>query len=215
MSHWDFRSVLSFESGEALARTLDQHVSQVGYLAARGTATVAGENGGTTVNTVTGAGVEHTADELVSSVFTGHQNLDEKNVPDDNRAIYWKPREYYKVLNETTDKAVINRDFVGTENGGLASGLIVRIGGAEVVKTNSLPDTKNIASGPAAYQGDFTNNRGLLMHQSAVGTVKLIDVAVEMDYLIERQGTLLVSKTAVGHGILRPESAVEITRSNT
>jgi hypothetical protein len=48
------------------------------------------------------------------------------------------------------------------------------------------------------------------MHRSAVGTVKLIDLAVEMDYDIRRQGTLVVSKYAVGHGILRPESAVEI-----
>lgn len=207
MTHYDFRAILSFESGESIARTLDQHLAQVGYLAARGSATVAGENGGTSIDIT--ASAEPTADELVSGVFTGHQNLDEKNVPEDGRSIFWKPREYYKVLNQTTDKAVINRDFTAGENGGLDSGLIVRIGGAEVVKTNSLPDTKNIASGPAAYQGDFTNSRGLMLHSSAVGTVKLIDVAVEMDYLIERQGTLLVSKTALGHGILRPESAVE------
>lgn len=207
MSHWDFRSVLSFESGEAIARTLDSQLAQVGYLAARASATVSGGNGGTSIDIA--AGAEPTADELVTGVFTGHQNLDEKDVPDDGRSIFWKPREYYKVLNQTTDKAVINRDFT-SGNGGLDTGLVVRIGGAEVVKTNGLPDTKNVISGPTAYQGNFTNSRGLMLQQSAIGTVKLIDVAVEMDYLIERQGTLLVAKTAVGHGILRPESAVEM-----
>jgi hypothetical protein len=78
-----------------------------------------------------------------------------------------------------------------------------------IVKTNNLPQS-NVATGPAAYQGDFTNTAALAMHRSAVGTVKLIDLAVEMAYDIRRQGTLVVAKYAVGHGILRPESAVEV-----
>jgi hypothetical protein len=48
------------------------------------------------------------------------------------------------------------------------------------------------------------------MHRSAVGTVKLIDLAVEMGWDMRRQGTLLLAKYALGHGILRPESAVEV-----
>ena len=36
---------------------------------------------------------------------------------------------------------------------------------------------------------------------------------MESDYDIRRQGTLLLGKLAYGHGILRPESAVEITTS--
>jgi hypothetical protein len=70
-----------------------------------------------------------------------------------------------------------------------------------------------VASGPTAYQGTFTTVAGLVMHKSAVGTVKLIDLGMEMAYDIRRQGTLIVGKYAVGHGILRPESAVEIKTS--
>jgi hypothetical protein len=33
---------------------------------------------------------------------------------------------------------------------------------------------------------------------------------MEMEYQISRQGTLIVGKYAMGHGILRPESAVEV-----
>jgi len=47
-------------------------------------------------------------------------------------------------------------------------------------------------------------------HASAVGTVKLLDLRTEMGYDIRRQGTLLVAKYAVGHGILRPEAAVNL-----
>jgi hypothetical protein len=48
------------------------------------------------------------------------------------------------------------------------------------------------------------------MSRASVGTVKLLDLAVESDYLIQQQGTLVVAKYAMGHGILRPECAVEI-----
>ena len=42
---------------------------------------------------------------------------------------------------------------------------------------------------------------------------QLKDLKMESDYDIRRQGTLLLGKLAYGHGILRPESAVEITTS--
>jgi hypothetical protein len=48
------------------------------------------------------------------------------------------------------------------------------------------------------------------MHPEAVGTVKLIDLAVETEYDMRRQGYLTLAKYAMGHGILRPECAVEI-----
>ena len=40
-----------------------------------------------------------------------------------------------------------------------------------------------------------------------------MDLAIESGYDIRRQGTLMVAKMAVGHGILRPESAVELKTS--
>ena len=47
-------------------------------------------------------------------------------------------------------------------------------------------------------------------HGSAVGTVKLLDLATESEYQIERQATLFAAKYAMGHGVLRPECAVEV-----
>lgn len=51
------------------------------------------------------------------------------------------------------------------------------------------------------------------MVPSAVGTVKLLDLAVEGEYQINRQGTLIVAKYAMGHGILRPECAIELSKA--
>ena len=39
---------------------------------------------------------------------------------------------------------------------------------------------------------------------------QLMDLAVESEYDIRRQGTLMVAKYAMGHGVLRPEAAVGI-----
>lgn len=60
---------------------------------------------------------------------------------------------------------------------------------------------------------DASNTVALVAHPSAVGTVKLMDLATEMEYQINRQGTLLVAKYAVGHGVLRPEAAVQLKSS--
>ena len=48
------------------------------------------------------------------------------------------------------------------------------------------------------------------MSTRAVGTVKLLDLAQEMSWDMRRQVTLLLAKYAIGHGILRPEAAVEL-----
>ena len=52
--------------------------------------------------------------------------------------------------------------------------------------------------------------RALVMTKDAVATVKLMDLSVESEYQINRQGTLVVSKYAMGHNVLRPAAAVSI-----
>jgi hypothetical protein len=49
-----------------------------------------------------------------------------------------------------------------------------------------------------------------VFHRSAFGTVKLMDLAVEAERSVRHQGHLIVASYAMGHGILRPEAAVEI-----
>ena len=52
--------------------------------------------------------------------------------------------------------------------------------------------------------------RALVMHKDAVATVKLMDLSVESEYQIQRQGTLIVSRYAMGHNVLRPAMAVAL-----
>lgn len=192
MSHFDFRSEYSFQCGAALARTMDKNIQQVGLLAARASATVTGGDGGTQITAAT-AGTD--ADTLVAAAFSAAQAMDEKNVPEQDRVLFVKPAQYNILVNSSSK--LINRDYGGDGNGSVASGVVLSVAGLQIVKTNNLPQT-DVTTGPTAYQGDFSTTVGLALHRSAVGTVKLIDLAVEMAYKIELQGTLIVSKYAVG-----------------
>ena len=207
--HYDVRTVYSFEDGRALAAQMDQHVLQVGVLAARtATPNVTGGDAGTVI-TETAANDFQDANKLAEALFTAAQELDEKNIPEDDRYAFLRPAEYYTLVQ--SEKA-INRDFGG--EGAYSDGTVFRVAGMVIAKTNHLPNaniTAGAAAGPSGgYGGDFSKTAGLVMHKSAVGTVKLLDLATETDYDLRRQGTLIVAKYAVGHGVLRPESAVEL-----
>jgi hypothetical protein len=200
-SHYDVRSIYSKEVGEALKRTFNANVMQVAILAARASATVTGGFGGTAL---TNAAYATDGATIAAGVFAAAQALDEKDVPENDRYVFLKPAQYALVAQTTN---VINRDWGGA--GVYADGSVLKVSGVSFVKSNKLPST-NVTTGPTAYRGDFSNVRGLVMHKAAVGTVKLMDLAMEMEWDIRRQGTLLVAKYAMGHGILRPECAVEM-----
>ena len=201
MNHYDVRSTYSNEVGFQLAKAMDNNIAQVGVLAARASATVTGGNGG---SSLTNASYGSDSAVLASGLFDAAKTLDQKNVPDADRNAFFRPAQYYLLAQNTT---VINQWYGG--QGSISEGEVLKIAGIPIVKTNSLP-ASNITTGVAAYQGNFANTVGLVMQKGAVGTVKLMDLATESAYDIRRQGTLIVAKYAVGHGILRPEAAVEL-----
>jgi len=69
---------------------------------------------------------------------------------------------------------------------------------------NAVPGEQN------TYSGDYTKTVALVGHKSAVGTVKLMDLSTEAEYSVRYQGTTIVSKMALGTGVLRPEAMIEI-----
>lgn len=205
-NHFEYRSIYSRECGIFLGTNWDKNVLAVGILAARASATVTGAFGGTSL-TSTGTLYKTSAVDLVAGITAGAQAMDEKDVPQGmGRNVFLKPAQYY-LLATTPSTLLMNRDYVGG-NGDLSKAQLGEIAGAKLVKTNNLP-TSVVNSGPAAYQGDFSKTAFLMMTDAAVGTVKLMDLQTEMAYDIRRQGTLMVAKYLMGHGILRPECAVE------
>lgn len=201
-NHFDYRSEYSHQAGQALAIAWDKNVLQVGVNAARAAAVVTGAFGGTAL-TSTGTLYKTSATDLAAGFFAAVQAFDEKDVPNDSgRFGYIKPAQYYLLAQQT---ALVNQDWAAG-NGNVADARILRLAGVPLIKTNNLPST-NIATGPTAYQGDFTKVAALIMDRRAVGTLKLRDLAMESEWDIRRQGTLILSKYLMGHGILRTECA--------
>lgn len=205
MNHYDVRSVYSTEQGRALGYKFDVNVAGVGVLAARAAATITGEAGGSVLVDAT---FDTDAAAIIAGVWTGAQTFDEKDVPEDDRACFLRPAQYYLVNQNTT---VLNRDYGGS--GSYSEGGKLKVAGIEIVKANHLPSTDLSADAtisPSA-QASYVSTFGLIMQKQAVGTVKLLELGLESEYQINRQGTLMVAKYAVGHGILRPECAIEMS----
>jgi hypothetical protein len=215
MNHYDVRAPYKDELGYALSNKMDRHLLQLMVIAARTAATITGGFGG---STLTNADYDTSPNTLVTGFFDAATALDEKDVPDNGqRSGYLLPQQYHILVQ--SDRA-INRDWNAQEsNGSYKSGKIMEISGVHIVKTNHIPSTDLSASsldnptfnGPQNdYGADFSQVVGVVTHKTAVGTVKLMDLAFEQEYEIRRQGTLMVAKYACGHGILRPECAVEL-----
>lgn len=204
-NHFDYRSIYSRELGVALATNWDKNILQTGLLAARASATVTGANGGSSL-TSAGTLYRTSATDLVAGHYAAAQALDEKDVPESSaRYSFIKPAQYY-LLAQLKD--LVNQDWAAG-NGNQADAKVLKVAGITLVKSNNLP-TSVVNSGPTAYQGDFSKTAALIMTPDAVGTCKLMDLQSEMEYDIRRQGTLIVAKYLMGHGILRPECAVEL-----
>ena len=209
-NHYDVRSVYSQEMGRALAFQMDKHVLQTMVQAAAGTANV-GDSGYASGTIITSANSGTQAAALITALYDAAEAMDDAYVPSEGRCAFLKPEQYYLLANASN---AINVDFSG--QGSIATGQVPQLAGLNLIKTPHLP-TANVtgtgvdAGGAGGAQAvDASNTTAIVTHPSAVGTVKLMDLAVESDYDIRRQGTLMVAKYAMGHGVLRPEAAVQI-----
>lgn len=210
VNHYETASTYAKELGKALALEKDKVVLQLIALAARSTATL------TSTQTLTKGGLELSHASMVSSttVFKEHvlqamQALVEKDVPMDELILAVKPAQYYSLM---ADGDLINLDYGGAGNGSKAEGTIYKAYGFRVIMTNNMPSTvvAQDAGMRNQYGGDFSKTVALCFHPTAVGTVRRQGVMIEREYSVERQGSLVLAKFVEGHGILRPECAVEL-----
>jgi len=178
---------------------------------ATATCTILNERAGSAVTLANTSGSEPTGTQIVDGLYLAAQSLDEKNIPSEDRFCVLNPNEYYKVARSSTD--LFNRFFGNTGN--LSSVELPEVAGFKIARSNNLPrfGSAAVTGENNTYNGDFSSLRALCFHKAAAGTVKLRDIAVESEYQIARQGTLFVSKYAMGHGSLRPEASVVVNRT--
>lgn len=207
--HFDVRGEYSRQCGTVLAQTFDKKIALLGYLAARSAGVTTDYSGG---SVIANADAATDKEVLRACIFKAAQTMDEKDVPEEDRHVIVKPAQFYLLAQDTV---LLNKDWGG--QGELATASIPRVANMAVHKSNNLPNGTNITSSISgennSYVGDFTNSVALCMNRQAVGTVKMFDLACEMsgkDFHIMYQSDLVVAKYAMGHGVLRPDCAVEI-----
>lgn len=206
-NHYDVRSEYSKQLGAALSREFDQKVARVIALAARSSNKIDDLPGG---SRLTHADAKTDGTVLSNLLFTAAQTFDEKDVWEGERYATFKPAQYYLLVQ---NKDNLNRDWGG--NGSYASATLPQVAGIDIHKSNNIPSgVVSAATGERNdYSGDFTTTAGLVFQKAAAGTVKLMDLAMQKsgsDFEIMYQGTLMVGKYAMGHGVLRPECAIEL-----
>lgn len=206
-NHYDVRSIYSDQMGQALALAYDKNVARNLIRAARGGELFTGDGGGAAL---TNANFATTADALFAGISQAKQALEEKDVPVDSMPVYaaFKPAQWY--IMARSDKA-LNKDT--GDGGSLARTVLNTVDEIQVVKSNAFPwgvnDSAN-SSIPSAYRLNMATTIGCVWVPPAAATLQLMDVQMESEYDIRRQGTLMLGKYLVGHGPLRNKCAVEL-----
>lgn len=205
MNHYDVRGPYAEEMGRELAQQYDQNVARCMVLAARqSTNDLTGRAGGSRLSH---ADMATSSSVISAAIFSAAQAFDEKKVPKADRYAFFRPAHYYLLAQDTT---LINRDYNGM--GSIAAGRIETVAGIDLIKTNNVPDANDSANTgiDAKYRADYSATIGIVANRMAAGTVQLMDISLESEWEIRRQGTFMVAKMAVGHDVLRPDCAVEL-----
>lgn len=237
LAMYEVRSRYTQQMGLALGKSYDRCLFAELVKAARGNAFLTEGTGGTQilndhfkVDAVAGSAdrVEQ-AKYLAEALFMAAQVLDEKDIPDTmERYVFFRPNEYY-ALAQNTD--LINRLWGGS--GAYSDGTIFKVAGINILMSNHLPKlnaTKQTydPKGGTAYipnpeynlyhNADFGKTIGVVFCKDAISSVELLGMSTDIEYMADYQGTLIVSKLAMGCGMVRPELSVELaleTLTNT
>lgn len=213
MSHFDVRAEYSKRAGQALAQTYDRNLLSLAVKAARDTGAgglgvgATGQQNAVSVQ----IGAAPTVQQIVDAFYTAARVMDDAFIPSADRFAIVSPTTYWALA--TNDK-LLNR-FFSENNGSYAGGDVFQVAGFKLIKSPNLAINHTTATGTFPdynnkYAVDASKTIAMCMTSDALGTVKLLDLSTEMEWDIRRQGTLLVAKMAVGHGVLRPECLYEI-----
>jgi len=212
MNHYDVRSIYSTEMGRKLATQMDQNIFKEIIKSARSSSLLDDEDapGGIEIANdkfkIGAGGAENLKEQteaLASAIFLMAQRWDENDIPEEGRYVAFRPAEYY-ALAQNLD--LINSLYGGS--GAIREGNIVKVAGITILKSNNIPKTNDKTD--KYHEVDASKTIGVGFLKDAVGTVKLMDLSMQAEWDIRRQGTLMVARYAVGHGPLRPECAIEL-----
>ena len=208
LNHYEVRSKYTTEMGRALAKTYDRNVGMEIAQAARSAAAITGGDSGlviTNADLISSTPATKFAAWL-AAITQAAADFDNKDIPG-TRYLAVSPVDYYFLMTQMDANgfSLLKQTIGGV--GSIAQGTMPEILGFKIVSAPHLPLIDNTSATYHAY--DLSKTRALAWTEDVVGTVKLMDLSLQSQWDIRRQGTLMVARYAMGHGVLRPECAVE------
>jgi hypothetical protein len=204
--HFEVRGKYSAMQGQKLSQTFDKHAMLNGIIGAKADANITGEDGG-----FAPAGddnLKNADDDLFLEAWVKlfrafSVNFDNKFVTGKRWAIV-KPDVYRRLATivNAAGFSLMNRDH-GVTKGDFSEASLPPIAGIELVSSPMLPQADLTA---LEFHGvDASKVQTLAFTEGLIGTVKLMDISLQSQWDIRRQGTLMVARYAMGHGVLQPE----------
>lgn len=220
MNHYDVRAEYTAQMGEALALSTDgAHFAECAILC--NVTGAEAENivglGKPTVlelNNVNDEGSAAQGNDMIMQLTKLRAAFTNNYVPPSDRYVFTTPEVYSAILYALSPVAANWPALIDIETGNIRN-----VVGFEIIEVPHLTiggsgddhDGANQKHAfPATGKVTVENVRALAWHKSAIGHLKLRDMAIERGRRINYQGDQIVAKMAVGHGGLRPEAAAAI-----
>lgn len=216
MNHYDVRVEYSRQLGEALAQSADcAIINELANMAAKdatvkenipdnGTGADKVQGTGKAFEFETGLDLSQSADygnKIIEGLLAARAAFTKNYVPMGDRYCLLTPEGYSALIKALMPDSA-NYQALFDPN----SGKLQTICGFEVLEVPHL--LNDGVDGKHTLNEKFTDAKlqGIVFHRSAVGTVKLKDLAMERARRAEYQADQIIAKYAMGHGGLRPEA---------
>lgn len=217
MNHYDVRVEYSRQLGEALAQSADcAIINELANMAAK-EAPEAEENipdNGTGADKVKGTGkafefatglkLSQSAEygnKIIEGLLAARAAFTKNYVPMGDRYCLLTPEGYSALIKALMPDSA-NYQALFDPN----SGKLQTICGFEVIEVPHLLNEGVDGKHTLSEKYTAAGLQGIVFHRSAVGTVKLKDLAMERARRAEYQADQIIAKYAMGHGGLRPEA---------
>lgn len=212
MNHYDVRVEYSRQLGEALAQSADcAIINELANMAAKD-ATVKEnipDNGGVkgtgkAFEFATGLALSQSAEygnKIIEGLLAARAAFTKNYVPMGDRYCLLTPEGYSALIKALMPDSA-NYQALFDPN----SGKLQTICGFEVIEVPHLLNDGVDGKHPLSEKYTAAGLQGIVFHRSAVGTVKLKDLAMERARRAEYQADQIIAKYAMGHGGLRPEA---------
>lgn len=214
MNHYDVRVEYSRQLGEALAMGADCAIinelanevakSKDGNIPDNGTDDDKVPGTGKAFEFVTGLPVTQEAtygNKILEGLLAARAQMTKNYVPQGDRYCLLTPEGYSAVMKALMPDAANYHALFDPNTGKLQT-----ICGFEVIEVPHLLNDGIDGKHALDTKIQTAGLQGIVFHRSAVGTVKLKDLAMERARRAEYQADQIIAKYAMGHGGLRPEA---------